>query len=71
MADSLIILNSIKFNDNLIKTKLDDSVGDSKEVKYELDKPKDTESTFSKYLQEYVSDDEQSDEENIGLPGED
>lgn len=71
MADSLIILNSIKFNDNLIKTKLNDSAGDSKEVKYELDKPKDTESTFSKYLQEYVSDDEQSDEKNIGLPGED
>lgn len=57
MANSLIILNSIKFNDNLIEMKLEDNVGNGKELKYELDKPEDTESTFSKYLQEYVATD--------------
>lgn len=51
-SSSLIILNSIKYNDNLIKMELDNNTGDNREVKYELDKPKDSESTFSQYLQE-------------------
>ena len=42
----------IKYNDNLIKLELDNDTGDNREVKYELDKPKDSESTFSQYLQE-------------------
>lgn len=55
LANSLIIQNSIKFNDELIKVELDSSINDGREIKYELDKPKDSESTFSKYLQEYVA----------------
>lgn len=51
-SSSLMILNSIKYNDNLIKLELDNDTGDNREVKYELDKPKDSESTFSQYLQE-------------------
>lgn len=54
VSNSLIILNSIKYNDNLIKNELDDTTSDGREVKYELDKPKDSESTFYQYLQEYV-----------------
>ena len=55
---SLMILNSIKYNNNLIKISLGNIANDSREVKYELDKPKDSESTFSQYLQEYVEDEE-------------
>ena len=52
ISSSLMMLNSIKYNDNLIKLELDNNAGDNREVKYELDKPKGSESTFSQYLQE-------------------
>ena len=58
LANSLIIQNSISFNDELIKLGLESSNTDGREVKYELDKPKDSESTFSKYLQEYVAEED-------------
>lgn len=58
MANSLMIVNSIQYNDNLIRIELDDTTNDGREVKYELDKPKDSESTFSQYLQEYVEPEE-------------
>ena len=45
---------------NLIKLELDNNTGDNREVKYELDKPKDSDSTFSQYLQE-VEDEEDTD----------
>ena len=35
---------------------LESNVSDGRELKYELDSPKDSESTFSDYLQEYVPD---------------
>lgn len=54
MANSLIMINSIKYNDNLIKIELDNAANDGRDVKYELDKPKDSESTFSQTLKEYV-----------------
>ena len=57
-SSSLMILNSIKYNDTLIKISLGNTANDNREVKYELDKPKDSESTFSQYLQEYVEDEE-------------
>ena len=66
VADSLMIVNSIKYNDNLIKIELDGATSDGREVKYELDKPKDSESTFSQYLQEYVDEEEK----NVVLPDE-
>lgn len=58
IANSLILVNSIKYNDNLIKIELDNTISDGREVKYELDKPNDSESTFSQYLQEYVENEE-------------
>lgn len=58
IADSLMIVNSIKYNDNLIKLELDNTTSDGRDVKYELDKPKDSESTFSQTLQEYVEEEE-------------
>ena len=63
-SSSLMILNSIKYNDNLIKMELDNNTGDNREVKYELDKPKDSESTFSQYLQEV----EEEEETDVVLP---
>lgn len=63
ISNSLIILNSIEYNDNLIKLELENNTT-NREVKYELDKPKDSESTFSQYLQEYVEEDE----EEVVLP---
>lgn len=54
LANSLIILNSVKYNDNLIKIELDKTANEGREITYELDKPDNSESTFSQYLQEYV-----------------
>lgn len=58
ISNSLMILNSIKYHDNLIKLDLDNSANDGRELKYELDKPDDSESTFSQVLQEYVEPEE-------------
>jgi len=65
LANSLIILRSIEYNDTLITAELSSNVSDGMKVKYELDKPVDSESTFSQYLQEYV-DDNEADE--VALP---
>ena len=65
-ANSLIVLNSIKYNDNLIKMELSDDYGTFGEIEYELDKPEGSKSTFSQFLQEYV--DEESKEEELVLP---
>lgn len=56
MANSLIIINSIKYNDSLIKMEFDEMNSDGREVIYELDKPEDSESTFDQFLQEYVEE---------------
>ena len=64
LADSLIIVNNIRYNDNLIKIELDKTASEGREVKYELDKPDSSESTFSQYLQEYV----EPEEEEVVLP---
>lgn len=58
VSNSLIMLNSIRYNDNLIRNELDNTTSDGREVKYELDKPVDSESMFSQYLQEYVEPEE-------------
>lgn len=64
LSNCLIIINSIHYNDNLIERELDGIINSGIEVKYELDKPNDSESTFDKYLQEYVEDTE----EEVVLP---
>lgn len=56
ISNSLILINSIKYNDNMIKITLDNTNSDGREVTYELDKPDDSKSTFSQYLQEYVEE---------------
>lgn len=53
---STIILNSISYNDNLINNLIQDGITFGSEITYEIEKPKDSESKFSQYLQEYVQD---------------
>ncbi len=68
LAKSLIILNSIQYNDNLITNMIASNINSSMDITYQLEGPKGDGSSFSKYLNEYVPDD---DEENtIELPTE-
>ena len=64
IANSLIIIKSIKFNDTLINKELENDTSEGREIKYELDSPKDSQSTFSDVLQEYVAEED----EEIILP---
>ena len=61
-----MIQRSIKYNDNLIDLELGNSTNDGKEIKYELDGPKDNQSTFSDVLQAYPDDPEET--QDIELP---
>ena len=56
IAYSTIILNSINYNDNLISNFIEEGISFGGEINYEIDKPGDSESKFSQYLQEYVQD---------------
>ena len=58
LANSMIILDSIDYNEIIIKNIIEEeySVGTDKE--YEIDKPNDAESKFSEYLSEYVEQEE-------------
>ena len=58
LANSMIILDSIDYNETIIKNIIEEeySVGTDKE--YEIDKPKGVESKFSEYLSEYVEQEE-------------
>ena len=58
LANSMIILNSIDYNDNLIKKILDDEYFSSVDKEYKIKKPEDAKSKFSEYLSEYVQDEE-------------
>lgn len=58
LANSMIILDSIDYNDNLIKKILDDKYFSSVDKEYKIKKPKDAKSKFSEYLSEYVQDEE-------------
>lgn len=58
MANSMIILNSIDYNDNLIKKILEDEYYSSTAEEYKIRKPDNTTSKFSEYLSEYVVDEE-------------
>ena len=66
LTNALIVQKSIKFNDNLIAMELDSEANDGREIKYELDSPKESESKFSDYLQEYVPETK----EEVELPDE-
>lgn len=58
MANSMIILNSIDYNDNLIKKILEEEYYSSAAEEYKIKKPENTTSKFSEYLSEYVQDEE-------------
>ena len=66
IAESLIILNSIKYNDNLIRNLLETNSSEKMDITYQLEGPSEDGTTFSKYLEEYVPNDEEG--ENIELP---
>ena len=59
---STIILNSISYNDTLIDNIILKGENYSNEITYEINKPNDSSSKFSEYLQEYVQ--ENNEEEN-------
>ena len=59
---SAIILNSIKYNRLVIEDILDDSLGTSREVTYEIEKPVDAKNSFSQYLEEYVTEEDEKEE---------
>lgn len=58
LANSMIILKSINYNDNLIRKILEEEHGLGADKEYKIDKPKDAESKFSEYLSEYVQEEE-------------
>ena len=58
LANSMIILNSINYNDNLIKKILEDEHGSNIDKEYKIQKPDNTKSKFSEYLSEYVQEEE-------------
>lgn len=59
---STIILNSITYNDNLISNYIEKSLTFGSDIEYEIEKPDDSKSKFSEYLQEYIQDTSQDDE---------
>lgn len=58
LSITMIILDSIDYNDNLIEKILQDEYFSSVDKEYKINKPDDTESKFSEYLSEYVQEEE-------------
>lgn len=58
LANMLIILNNIKYNDTMIENLLSETGFKDGEVSYELDKPESAKSNFSQYLQEIVEEED-------------
>lgn len=58
LANILIILNNIKYNDTMITNLLSEDGLKDGEISYELKKPESAKSKFSQYLQEIVEDEE-------------
>lgn len=55
---SMIILNSIDYNDSLIKKILEDEYFSSVDKEYKINKPASAESKFSEYLSEYANEED-------------
>ncbi len=53
---AMIILDSIEYNDVLIDKIISDTSVSTSDVTYEINKPNDSESKFSQYLNEYVQE---------------
>lgn len=58
LTNSMIILDSIDYNDTLIKNLIDDEYAMGADKEYKIDKPKDAESKFSEYLSESVQEED-------------
>ena len=58
IAYSMIIMNSIEYNDILILEIIEDNNIRSEDTIYDILKPDDSESKFNEYLEEYVQDEE-------------
>lgn len=58
VTNSMIILDSIYYNDSLIKNIIDKEYTIGVDKEYKIDKPEDAESKFSEYLSEYVQEEE-------------
>lgn len=58
MTNSMIILDSIDYNDKLIEKILKDDYSIGVEKEYRIDKPKDARSKFSEYLSEDVQEED-------------
>lgn len=58
LTNSMIILNSIDYNDNLIEKILENNYSLGVEKEYKIDKPEDATSKFSEYLSEYIQEEE-------------
>lgn len=67
LSNSIMIINSVKFNDKLIKISFGEENEAGKEIIYELDTPVGSKSTFNDFLQEYVVEEEK---EEVVLPDE-
>lgn len=58
LTNSMVILDSIDYNETLIKNIIDDEYSMGADKEYKIDKPKDAESKFSEYLSEDVQEEE-------------
>lgn len=58
LSYSMIILDSISYNDKLVENILLEEYYSSSSKEYKIKKPENTESKFSEYLSEYVADEE-------------
>ena len=66
---STIILKNIVYNDVLIDNLIEEKIKFGDEITYKIDKPEDSKSKFSQYLQEYVqTQEEEKTNENEELP---
>ena len=69
IAMSLIIANSVDYNNSIIEKILDDNNNNNmSEVTYNIEKPADSSSDFTQYLNEYITEDEVKDENKKDLP---
>lgn len=59
---SSIILNSIEYNQTVIEKILEGDLGQFSEFTYEVDKPEGASSNFSQLLEEYVQEDEETEQ---------
>lgn len=58
LTNSIIILDSMDYNDTLIKNIIDDEYSIGADKEYKIDKPENAESKFSEYLSEAVQEQE-------------